>query len=235
MQQILEFPLVPRFAFDNFVVCPGNATALRFARQLLDPAEAETVLYLHGPSGSGKTHLLNSVAGEAGTSVIPLKEWLSGSVSKQTVSNCLTAPLLLVDDMHLLTAGSTVHDDLWHLFNEFLSAGKRVVATGLHAPKDLAVDEHLRSRLLWGLVAGLDVIDDEARKSIVRKLASDWQMLVPDDAIGYLVTHADRDVGAMIRLVEQIYRTSLALKRPVTTLLIREVYLNGKSGKGQLS
>jgi len=231
MQQILEFPVTSSYTFDNFVVCDGNAAAVRFARRVTDPAEVERLLYLHGPSGSGKTHLLKAIGMElsgGNWSNVPYVSFRETFSAERLVASFSGAAALLVDDLHLLPDDAALRAALWQLFNDFHDAGRPVALAGLHSPRELPyLDDHLVSRLLWGLVARVDASDDASRRMILKKIADDRQVRVPDDVVDYILTTTSREVGELIRFFETIYRFSLSTKRKITLPLAKEARERG--------
>lgn len=225
MQQIFDFPISPAHTFDSFVVCGGNAAAVQFSRRILDPMDADNLLYLYGPSGSGKTHLLKAIGQDLarGSVVIP---YLSCDKSLTAEALCAAfagAPALVVDDLHLLPDNAALRSALWQLFNDFYSAACPVVLAGESPPRELPyLDDHLVSRLLWGLVARMDTSDDHSRRMILKKIADDRQVRVPDDVVEYILVTTSREVGELISFFETIYRRSLAEKRKISLPLARE-------------
>uniref|UniRef100_A0A831UE61 DnaA regulatory inactivator Hda n=1 Tax=Geobacter metallireducens TaxID=28232 RepID=A0A831UE61_GEOME len=237
MQLVFDFPVTPKYSFGNFVVCSGNETAYRFAERLTDEGGAENLLYLHGPSGSGKTHLLMAIgarfSARAGLSSVPcisfkdVDEVYGGEYPAEAVSKLAerfrNAPALLVDDIHLIPDQQAVRVELWQLFNDFYQAGRPIAITGLYPPRELpTLDGHLVSRLLWGLVARVDISDDDSRRLIMKKLAGDRQMVLPADVIDYLLLHVRRDVPSLVEALDAISRFALATKRKVSVRLARE-------------
>lgn len=221
MQQFFDFPVTPLFSFDSFVPCEGNAAALRFARRIVDPDDPEKLLYLHGPAGSGRTHLLKSIASDS----IPYVSLRESPGSDQLLSLFSGAAGLVVDDLHEMPENERLQASLWQLFNEFHTSGRIIAMAGLYPPRDLStIDEHLSSRLLWGLVARLDTSDDHSRSMIIKKVAEDRQIRVPDDVIDYILSTASREVGDLIVCFNQLYRFSMAEKRRITLPLAREVH-----------
>lgn len=229
MQQFFDFPLTPCFSFDSFVPCEGNAAALRFAMRIADPADSENLLYLHGPSGSGKTHLLKSIA----TDIIPYISLRELPEPDGLVSVFKGAAGLVVDDLHEMPDRPDLKSALWELFNEFHTSGRPIAMAGLHPPRELiSLDDHLTSRLLWGLVARLDTSDDNSRRMIIKKVAEDRQIRVPDDVVDFILATASREVSDLIASFNQLYRFSMTEKRRITLPLAREVrerVLTGRS------
>ena len=244
MQLIFEFPINPKFTFDNFVVCGGNRTAFHFARMVMDGDGGDSLLYVYGPPGSGKTHLLMAT-GEAllknlehevhdhSPGTIPclscknIDEIYRGEYPAEAVSKLAErfreAPALLIDDIHLVPDIESVRVELWQVFNDFYNSGKKIVVTGLHPPRELPnLDGHLISRLLWGLVAKMDVSDDDSRRMILKKLSVDRQVIIPDDVAEYLLVHVRRDLPSLIDALERVSRFAMASKRKITVRLTRE-------------
>lgn len=220
MQQIFDFPIRPSFSFESFVPCEGNAAALRFALRIADPADSENLLYLHGPSGSGKTHLLRSIA----VGDIPYLSLRDQTDPEAILARFCDARGLVVDDLQAMPDDSALRGTLWQLFNEFHTSGRTIAMAGLHPPRELTnLDDHLTSRLLWGLVARLDTSDDHSRHMILKKVADDRQIRVPDDVVDYILATTSREVGALIDGFNQLYRYSMAEKRRITLPLAREV------------
>ena len=226
MQQFFDFPVVSTATFDSFVSCAGNAAALELARRIAVPAEPENLLYLYGPTGSGKTHLLSAIAhaiGKADGRSFPHISFREHFSPGELTLHFADSPLLLVDDLHLLPADAALHNALWQLFNDFHSAGRTIVMTGNVPPRELPhLDDHLVSRLLWGLVARVDASDDASRRMILQKIAEDRQVRVPDEVLDFILITTSREVGDLISAFENIYRLSMASKRKISLPLARE-------------
>lgn len=220
MQQFFNFPLNQSFSFDSFVPCEGNSAALRFALSIATSADSESLLYLYGPSGSGKTHLLRSIAGNS----FPYLSLSDEQSPEQFVSTFSRADGLIVDDLQAMPDDPNLRRSIWQLFNEFHTSGRKIAMAGEVPPRDLPnMDDHLISRLLWGLVARLDTSDDTSRRMIIKKVADDHQIRISDDVIDYILATTSREVGALISFFEQLYKLSMSEKRRITLPLAREV------------
>lgn len=240
---VFDFPVHPRYDLDNFVVCGGNELAYRFALMLARD-KAHNLLYIYGPHGSGKTHLLAALgkslmAGRhegvnAPESPIPYisfreidqlygGEYLAEQTSR-LAERFRNAPALLIDDLHLIPDNVNIRVELWQIFNDFFDSGRKIAVTGLHPPRELpTLDDHLISRLLWGLVAGMDVSDDDSRRLIMKKLADDRQVFLAADVIDYLLLHTRRDIPSLMETLESLSRHALSTGRKISLRLVRDV------------
>jgi chromosomal replication initiator protein len=230
MQLIFDFPVTPRFSFENFVVCSGNKTAYQFAHKLASDDGTENLLYIYGPEGSGKTHLLTALANSLESKYLSFRDAdtlyrddSSPEGSSRLTAEFADAPALILDDLHLLPDRQEIRVELWELFNAFYSSGRKIAIGGLSAPKELPhLDGHLTSRLLWGLVARMDVSDDESRRMILKKLAEDRQMMLPDEVIDQMLLRVRRDIPSLVYALETINRHAISTKRKVGLKLAKE-------------
>lgn len=234
MQLCFDFPTTPDYSFKRFVVCNGNKTAMEFVKKVMDPESEEQLLFLYGDPGSGKTHLLAAISRDIGQRlaitpppVVP--------VELVTVDNCqdiidLTKllPILLLDNLHLLQDSMALRTAIWQLFNDFYESGRPIIATANLPPKELhSLDAHLQSRFMWGLVARLDIFDDDSRRMIMKKLADDSQIIIPDEVIDYLLINLPRDIPSLAMAVELLKNRSFATQRKISLKLAKEALVNG--------
>ena len=230
MQLFFNFPVKPQYTFDNFVVCSGNRTALEFVKRVMAPDSGENLLYLHGALGSGKTHLLSAICSDlAGSSpdpqlsIIPF-EAVTEENCRNVVEQAAVQTHLLLDNLHLLADSSLLRSAVWQLFNDFYESGRKIIATATLPPKELkSLDEHLQSRFMWGLVAKLDISDDESRRMILGKLAADRQIMLPSEVSDYLLVHVRRDIPSLAAALEQLKQRSFAVQKKISLRLAREV------------
>ncbi len=221
-QQALDLPVAPRYGFETFIACSGNATALEFSRRVANPSEPESLLYLYGPSGCGKTHLLHAIGRQAAGDAYRI-----ASCSQLQLPLIPSGGLLLIDDLDQLPDQPEQRLALWEAFNQQYGRGERIALAGRVPPRELpGLDDHLISRLLWGLVAHLDVSDDQSRLMLMAKLAQDRQILLPDEVAAWLLTVLPRDVGALTTICDRLYRAALERKCRITLRLARELALN---------
>jgi len=231
MQLFFDFPTTPDYSFKSFVACNGNRTATEFVKKVMDSDSEEKLLFLYGESGSGKTHLLSAVSREiadrlaiAPPPVIPV-ELVNSDNCPEIIRLTEPLPVLLLDNLHLLQDSATLRTAIWQLFNDFYESGRTIIATATLPPKELhSLDEHLQSRFMWGLVAKLDISDDDSRRMIMKKLADDCQIIIPDDVIDYLLVHLPRDIPSLANAVELLKNRSFAIQKKISLRLARETF-----------
>lgn len=187
-------------------------------------------VYLWGPGGSGKTHLLRALLARAlaqGWGAI----WLAPGSCQMWEGHTPDAPTLaLLDDCGAL------HSDEQHLaFNLFIeSAGSasrpaeeggavHVAAAGLAPPVDLPVRDDLRTRLGWGWVFQLMPLGETEVRRVLAQEAERRGLSLPDEVLNYLFARHSRDLGALMRLLDQLDAYALSAHRPVTVPLVRQV------------
>ncbi|MBI5251385.1 MAG: hypothetical protein HY912_17995 [Desulfomonile tiedjei] len=233
MQLVLPFTIAPRYTFDSLVAHEGIEGALATLRKVLASGERPLPhILLHGPAGTGKTHILHAVAEglehrsgrDDSVEVIdsegnpPRFPGLEELVTREGSVESLDA--VVVDDLHLMdTQAATM---LWTLSNKLTRTGAPLLMASRTMPDELFTnDEHLRSRIISGLVLKLEPPEDPVRMLILDKMARDKNVRISRDVAGYLVTRKSRNVRELEKLVEILDQTSLQLKRRITVPLIK--------------
>lgn len=218
--------LVSRYTFDKFVVGPTNQFAHAAARMVADaPASRWNPLFIYGGVGLGKTHLLQAIGHELHLSH---PEWVIsfitgekfvtdfiGSMMGQkrgvtTMENFRTRyrktpDVLLVDDVQFLSNKDSSQDEFFHTFEALHRDHKQIVLTSDKLPAELpGLEDRLRSRFTWGLIAEVETPDVETRLAIIKRKAETDGVLLPDDAALYMASHIKSNVreleGALLRL-----------------------------------
>lgn len=233
MQLFFDFPITPDYSFTSFVACTGNQTALEFVKRFISPLSGENLLYLHGEAGSGKTHLLSAVSKTFSENpdntqppLIPA-ELITDVNCEDIVRAASFHQVLILDNLQLLKDSRVIRTAIWQLFNDFYESGRKIIAAATLPPKELdSLDEHLKSRFMWGLVARLDIADDESRRMIMKKLADDRQLLLPDDVIDYLLLRLPRDIPSLAAAVELLKQHSFATQKKISLKMTREALFN---------
>jgi DnaA family protein len=181
-------------SLDNFVA-GANAEALAAVRALAAGQRPEAVVYLWGERGSGRSHLLR-----AATRANP--------------------GLVAADDVETLDA--TAQQALFNAINAAREGQTAVIATGGAPPAQLALREDLRSRLAWGLVYQLRAPSDADKAAHLRAEAARRGLRLPEEVLGYLLTHLPRDLASLNAVLDALDRYSLASQRALTLPLVKE-------------
>jgi chromosomal replication initiator protein len=220
--------LVGRYTFDKFVVGPTNQFAHAAARIVSEaPASRYNPLFIYGGVGLGKTHLLQAIGHEIHrqhpdwrVSFVTCEKFVTdfiGSMMSQRRSSVgssmeefraryRTAPdVLLVDDIQFLSNKDSSQDEFFHTFNALHYAHKQIVLTSDKLPAELpGVEDRLRSRFTWGLIAEVETPDLETRVAILKRKAELESLDLPDEVALYLAAHIKTNVreleGALLRL-----------------------------------
>lgn len=188
--------------FDNFVVGSSNKFAHAAAMAVAtNPGGAYNPLFIYGHSGLGKTHLLNAICNEI-RSINPSANIIS--TKGETFTNELVEYLkvgnmqlfhekyrntdvLLVDDIQFIAGKETTQEEFFHTFNELTDADKQIVLTSDRPPKEISrLDERLRTRFEWGLLADIQPPDIETRIVIIERKAESLRIKLKDDVVLYI-------------------------------------------------
>ena len=177
--------------------------------------------FLWGDNGSGKTHLLRAVADH-----IRNQGSRVGWMDKTTVQPPEFNPeweVLLLDDVQFFSAVQQHMAFNWFVNAATPGAARQpwVLAAGSLPPQDLPLREDLRTRLGWGHVFHLQLLDDDQRREVLLKHAQALGMHLGKDLLDYLLSRFSRDLGHLIHLLEQLDNYALQTQRPLTIPLLR--------------
>lgn len=232
--------LVSRYIFDRFVDGPNNQfafTATKAAAQR--PGRQYNPLFLYGGVGLGKTHLLHAVGHEvlrtnpAARIVYVTSETfvndLISAIRKDRMQQFRTryrdaCDVLLIDDIQFIAGKDRTQEEFFHLFNTLHSSHKQIVMTSDQLPRSIPdMEDRLKSRLEWGLIADIKPPGFETRVAILKRKAEEDRVDLPDDVAMLLGRHINRNVreleGALMRLVAN----ARIFESPITIGMTREV------------
>jgi chromosomal replication initiator protein len=224
-----QFGINSRYTFDNFVVGSGNRLAHAASMAVAEnPGKSYNPLFLYGRVGLGKTHLLRAIgyaAQQRGLRVLYVSseeftnDLISAIRSQSTPAfrdKYRSADVLLIDDIQFIAGKESTQEEFFHTFNTLHGQNKQIVVTSDRSPKGfMTLEERLRSRFEWGLIADITPPDYETRLAILRTNAE------------RLGRHVDSDVLEAIaeRMQSNIRELEGALNRMVAYAYLRDVPL----------
>ncbi|APC79524.1 chromosomal replication initiation protein DnaA [Clostridium botulinum] len=255
--------LNPKYTFDSFVI--GNSNRFAHAASLAvaeSPAKAYNPLFIYGGVGLGKTHLMHAIGhyilhNNPKSQVVYVSsekftnELINSIKDDKNVefrNKYRNIDILLVDDIQFIAGKERTQEEFFHTFNALYEANKQIIISSDRPPKEIpTLEDRLRSRFEWGLIADIQAPDFETRMAILKKKADVEKLNIPNEVMVYIATKIKSNIreleGALIRIVAfssltnkeiSIDLASEALKdiisskqtRQVTIDIIQEVVAN---------
>lgn len=228
MTAIPQMPLALRYPpdqrFDSFVAAPSGALAQLHA---LAERPGADWLFLAGPARTGKTHLalaLCAAAEQAGRRAAYLPLAAAAGRVREALEALEGNDVAALDGLERLVGGRDDEIALFDFHNRARAAGMGVLYAAQAGPDDLALAlPDLRSRLQQCARIALSPLDDDGRRAVLRDRAQRRGLVLEDAAIDWLLTRTDRDLGALVGLLDKLDRASLAAQRRVTVPFLRQV------------
>ena len=220
--------LNPKYKFDTFVVGSNNKLAHSAALAAAEsPGEVYNPLYIYGGAGLGKTHLMHSIGHfilerNPGMKVL----YVTSENFTNEVISCIrsgdalkmnkmrekyrTVDILMIDDIQFIIGKESTQEEFFHTFNTLHSAGKQIILSSDKPPKDMeTLEERLRSRFEWGLIADIQPPDYETRMAILQKNAESYNKEIDNEVLSYIA----ENVKSNIRELEGALNKILAFSK----------------------
>lgn len=213
--------LNPKYVFDSFVV--GNSNRMAHAASLAvaeSPAQAYNPLFLYGNSGLGKTHLMHSIGHfildrnpqakvlyvTSETFTNELINSIQNNKNEEFRNKYRNIDVLMIDDIQFISKKEGTQEEFFHTFNALYESNKQIIISSDRPPKEIkTLEDRLRSRFEWGLIADVQPPDYETRIAILKKKAERDNLTVPDDVMAYIAKNIASNIreleGALTRIV----------------------------------
>jgi len=238
--------LIPKYTFENFVVGGSNqfahAASMAVANQ---PGEHYNPLFIYGGVGLGKTHLANAIGHRAAAHRSGLKVFY---LSSESFMNELIASLrrdkmdefktkfrnidlLILDDVQFIAGKERTQEEFFHTFNSLYESHKQIVITSDKFPKEIpGLEDRLRNRFEWGLIADIQPPDMETRVAILQKKAENEKITLPHDVAIFLASNIDSNVRELEGSLTRLGAFASLTKTTITVDLAKEVLHNTLKG-----
>ena len=235
----------PQYTFDRFIVGPSNQLAHAAAKAVAkNPGAVNNPLFIYGPSGLGKTHLLYAIANEINQNhpdfnIVYIKgddfinDFINmiqeGSKKEAFRTKYRKADLLLVDDIQFIAGKEQTQDEFFHTFNTLFENQKQIVLTSDRPPNEMnRLEDRLRTRFEWGLLADINPPDLETRMAILRNKCNALNFQLPDDVCAYIAENITNNIRQLEGTVKKIKAyhdlTGMVVDLPNVTRAIKDMY-----------
>src|SRR5881275_1611242 len=228
--------LNPRYTFDAFVIGSGNQFAHAAAQAVAErPSKAYNPLFLYGGVGMGKTHLMQAIGHEvkkrqpeAAICYLSSEKFTNEMINSLRYDKMTsfrdkfrTVDVLLIDDIQFLA-----QEEFFHTFNELYESSKQIVIASDRPPKELAeIEDRLRSRFEWGLIADIQPPDLETKVAILQKKAESEHVTLPVEVALFIASNIRSNVreleGALIRLIAYCSLTGVEITLSTTQTVLK--------------
>ncbi|MFQ5882078.1 MAG: chromosomal replication initiator protein DnaA [Candidatus Methylomirabilales bacterium] len=235
--------LNPKYTFDSFVVGAGNqlahAASLAVAEQI---SRVYNPLFIYGGVGLGKTHLLHAIGhfvmerdGVVRISYVSSEKFTNDLINAIRFDSTTefrnryrSVDVLLIDDIQFIAGKERTQEEFFHTFNDLYNASKQIVVSSDSIPKEIpSLEERLRSRFEWGLIADIQPPDLETKAAILRKKAQAEGVQIPDEVSLFIATNVKSNVreleGYLVRIVAYASLTNQAITLDLSREILKEL------------
>lgn len=237
-------PLNQNYSFENFVV--GNSNQFANAASLAvatDPAKAYNPLFIYGGVGLGKTHLLNAIGNFITNKSIQICYVSSENFMNELINSIRydrmtifrekfrNIGVLLIDDIQFIAGKERTQEEFFHTFNSLYESQKQIVVTSDKFPKEIPhLEERLRSRFEWGLIADIQPPETETKIAILKNKAYSNNIPLPDDVAFFLAENIKSNIreleGSLIRIGAFASLTESEITLNIAKEVLKEIISN---------
>ncbi|SCG49963.1 chromosomal replication initiator protein DnaA [Micromonospora inositola] len=239
--------LNPKYMFETFVIGSSNRFAHAASVAVAEsPAKAYNPLFIYGSSGLGKTHLLHAIGHYATTlgnarsvRYVSTEEFTNDFINSLRDDKTSAfqrryrdVDILLIDDIQFLESRERTQEEFFHTFNTLHNANKQIVITSDRSPKQLAtLEDRLRTRFEWGLLADIQPPDLETRIAILQKKAAQERLYAPPDVLEFIASRVSNSIreleGALIRVTAFASLTRSSVELSLAEEVLRDFIPDG--------
>lgn len=231
---VLASNLNPRYSFETFVVGHNNRLAHAASVAVAEaPGQTYNPLFIYGGVGLGKTHLLHAIGTksiEAGLTVCYVSSETFTNDMIRSIRDQKTAEfrekyrspdVLLIDDIQFIAGKESTQEELFHTFNDLHSRGKQVILSSDRPPRAMVtLEERLKSRFEWGLMADIQLPDQETRIAILQTKAEEKDVMVPRNALTIIAHHIRSNIRELEGALNKVLAYAKLMRMPITTDLV---------------
>jgi len=232
--------LNPKYTFDNFVVGNNNRFAHAAALAVAEaPSSMYNPLFIYGGVGLGKTHLMQAIGNEilkrdSSRKVLyvtseAFTNELVNAIKDANYKNELfrnkyrNIDILLIDDIQFFAGKNTAQEEFFHTFNTLHQNGKQIILSSDKPPRDIALlEDRLKSRFEWGLIADISMPDYEMRLAILRKKTQQEGILIEDDILSLIATKIDSNIRELEGVLNKILAYTSLTHSPITIEVVEK-------------
>ncbi|MCZ6508798.1 MAG: chromosomal replication initiator protein DnaA [Acidobacteria bacterium] len=237
-RDILGEAFNPRYTFKTFVVGNSNQFAHAAARSIANrPAESYNPLFLYAGVGLGKTHLLQAIGHKIAIKhpqlrvmYLPAEQFVNELISSLRFNRMpefreryRSIDVLMVDDIQFLANKERTQEEFFHTFNTLYNRQKQIILSCDSSPRDIRdLEERLRSRFEWGLIADIQPPDLETKIAILKRKADQEQVDLPDDVALFIASQVKSNIRELEGRLNRVSAFASLTAKPITLELTKE-------------